>query len=215
MAGRRRYDAFISYSRNDEALVKPLVQVLSLAKRRVFWDEFIEPGQKWNEEIQVALASSDAIVIMWCCDSAASEWVRREIRIALRREKRLTPIRLCKYPLSVDIRDFQAINLSEHICHKCNDKDHFDYAGQIAGAMHGAGQPFDWGFLSSPRFYIFLLYIAIFVLGGRCLLSADKFSRVIGLVIGFGLGIHVLFAVKRRLRIADTISLIESGMRSG
>src|SRR4051794_36588339 len=99
MTRRKRYDVFVSYSHRDAEIVKPLVQVLHLAKRRVFWDEMIEPGQEWTAEIEAALAASDVIVIMWCCDSAASRWVTREITTARMLGKPLAPIQLCAYPL--------------------------------------------------------------------------------------------------------------------
>jgi len=53
------YDLFISYSHRDEHLVKPLVQLLSLNQRRVFWDvENIAPGQEWAQEIKPSLTRS-------------------------------------------------------------------------------------------------------------------------------------------------------------
>jgi hypothetical protein len=116
---RKRYDVFVSYSHKDAATVKPLVQVLSIAKRRVYWDEIIRPGQDWTVEIETALAASDAIVIMWCCDSAASDWVTREIETARKLEKPLTPIQLCAYPLQGPVTQFQAVNLSGSLRHNC------------------------------------------------------------------------------------------------
>lgn len=119
MARRKRYDVFVSYSHNDAAIVKPLVQVLGIAKRRVFWDEIIQPGQEWNTQIETALAASDVIVIMWCCDAGASDWVMREIKTARRLAKPLTPIRLCAYPLRGEVIHFQAIDLSKKLNHGC------------------------------------------------------------------------------------------------
>jgi hypothetical protein len=120
MPRRKRYDVFVSYSHNDAAIVKPLVQVLSVAKRRVFWDEIIEPGQEWNPEIEHALAASDAVVLMWCCDSAASQWVTKEIDSARKLGKPLTPMLLCAYPLRGAALAFQAINLSGTLQHACD-----------------------------------------------------------------------------------------------
>lgn len=133
MARRKRYDVFVSYSHKDAAIVKPLVQVLGTAKRRVFWDEIIQPGQKWTTEIEVALASSDQIVIMWCCDSATSKWVTREIKIARKLSKPLIPIRLCAYPLEGAAADFQGIDLGVKLQHGCDCRERVWMAWPMGG----------------------------------------------------------------------------------
>src|SRR2546423_1361595 len=65
----KRYDAFISYSHKDAEVVKPLVELLSLNNRRVFWDQDLAPGDQWNQVIRSSVKRSSIFVLFWCCDT--------------------------------------------------------------------------------------------------------------------------------------------------
>jgi len=65
---------------------------MKLHHRSIFWDKVIEPGQEWGPVLYASLRASDVIVVMWCCDSATSKWVAREIAYARKFRKPLTPI---------------------------------------------------------------------------------------------------------------------------
>ena len=72
---------FVSYSHEDEALVKPVVSLLRVRQGLVFLDrDRIEPGKKWRDELDTALNDASLIVIFWCRHSEASFEVRNGIR---------------------------------------------------------------------------------------------------------------------------------------
>lgn len=101
---------FLSYARDDVARVRPLAQALESAGHSVWWDQHIAGGQQYAEEIEQALESADAVVVMWTDSSCRSSWVRDEAASA-RDRGRLIPVCLdgCTPPLG--FRQFQAIDL--------------------------------------------------------------------------------------------------------
>lgn len=101
---------FLSYARDDVARVRPLAQALESAGHSVWWDQHIAGGQQFAEEIEQALESADAVVVVWTDSSCRSSWVRDEAASA-RDRGRLIPICLdgCTPPLG--FRQFQAIDL--------------------------------------------------------------------------------------------------------
>src|SRR5262245_37773136 len=93
------YDVFISYSRKDEGLIAPLLELLRLGKKRVFRDvEELRPGDEWAKRINQALDDSDIFVLFWCCHAAKSRFVLSEIQRAIEpdRTKKVIPALLCK-----------------------------------------------------------------------------------------------------------------------
>ena len=117
------YDVFLSYSRKDQALVQRLRDLLSLSGRRVFWDAVsITPGQAWATELENALRNSDLVVLLWCCDTAQSKWVKREIRLARKSGKNIVPVLLCAFPPPPSVRKLQWIDLSNFVRHACSHR---------------------------------------------------------------------------------------------
>jgi hypothetical protein len=116
----RRYDAFVSYSHNDDAVVKPLVEILSLNDRKVFWDRELQPGELWAKTILRSLKRSSTFVLFWCCDTRTSQWVGAEIAEALRLKKKIVPVKLCSIGLPAMLAEFQWIDLIERVEHRCN-----------------------------------------------------------------------------------------------
>jgi hypothetical protein len=122
MARRKKCKVFVSYSRHDEGLVKPLASRLGLtAKEAVFLDvEQLKPGDQWEAKITAAIKES-LVVLCWCCKSKNSEFVAREIRMALRDErKRLVPVLFCSTDLPPDLSSRQWIDLRGKIIHVCD-----------------------------------------------------------------------------------------------
>lgn len=101
---------FLSYARDDVARVRPLAQALESAGHSVWWDQHIAGGQQYAEEIEQALESADAVVVVWTDSSCRSSWVRDEAASARDRGS-LVPVCLdgCTPPLG--FRQYQAIDL--------------------------------------------------------------------------------------------------------
>jgi TIR domain-containing protein len=120
----RRYDAFISYSHKDTAVVKPLIDLLSVNQQRVFWDGDLKPGDRWAQTIDSAVKRSNIFVLFWCCDTSQSKEVAREIASALRLKKKIVPVKLCSAPVPHPIGEWQWIDLRSNIHHACIALDH-------------------------------------------------------------------------------------------
>jgi hypothetical protein len=116
----KKYYMFISYSREDEHFVRPIVQLFKLSKRRVFLDAVdINPGEIWKESLQKSIRSSQTILLLWCCHSAASRWVANEINLAFKERKVLAPVMLCSSPMPKLLSEFQWIDFSSLVSHEC------------------------------------------------------------------------------------------------
>src|SRR4051812_18936197 len=114
MARNKPCKVFVSYSRHDEALVKPLAGLLgAAADDAIFLDiESIKPGNLWKDEIERAMRTSSVFILCWCCESERSQFVQYEIRMALKgKEKRLVPVLLCSTPLPHSLTDRQWVDL--------------------------------------------------------------------------------------------------------
>jgi hypothetical protein len=124
MLWTRRYDAFISYSHRDNDVVKPLVELLSVNEHRVFWDEHLKAGDRWDQVIRSAVKQSSVFVLFWCCDTRGSQYVAEEIALALRLKKRIVPVKLCAAVMPPPLGEWQWIDLRQRVQHVCVDVDH-------------------------------------------------------------------------------------------
>ena len=104
---------FISYAHKDGAKVFEIITELHKKGYRIWYDEGIDPGNEWPEEIAKALAACDMFVVFMSENAAASVNVRNEINFALNREKPFLTVYLEKaqLPLGLELRmgDLQAI----------------------------------------------------------------------------------------------------------
>ena len=132
MAQRKKTQVFVSYSRHDETLVRPLAAMLGAAANdAVFLDvTSIKAGDLWESEIKLALKEASVFILCWCCDSSKSAFVAYEMRKALRdKRKKLVPVLFCDMPLPPSLRDRQWIDLKGRIVHPCNHGDGHRYQG--------------------------------------------------------------------------------------
>lgn len=115
---------FVSYSRHDEQLVKPLAELLgAAADDAIFLDvDSIKPGAIWKTEIDNAVRTSSVFIVCWCCESARSRFVHHEIALALEDdEKRLVPVLFCSTPLPKPLARRQWVDLRGRVTHSCKD----------------------------------------------------------------------------------------------
>ena len=104
---------FVSYSRDDLKLVRPIIAAIEAAGYPVWWDGMLTPGERFAKSTEAALESARAVVVLWSAKSAASHWVHDE---ATRGRDRG-----CLVPLSVDgskpplgFRQFQTYKVNPH-----------------------------------------------------------------------------------------------------
>jgi hypothetical protein len=124
MARKKKCKVFVSYSRHDEALVKPLAGLLGVAADdAVFLDvASLKPGDLWEKKIIDAVKEASVLVVCWCCQSNKSVFVAREISTALAEgKKKLVPVLFCTTPLPPNIADRQWIDLCGKIVHDCSN----------------------------------------------------------------------------------------------
>lgn len=127
MPHKAKCKVFISYSRHDEEVVKPLAGLLAgVTAKPIFLDiESIKPGDLWKSDIENAVRDSEVFILCWCCLSEQSEFVKREIRLAVRiKGKRLIPVLFCSVPLPDNLADRQWVDMRGHIAHTCNSRAH-------------------------------------------------------------------------------------------
>jgi Flp pilus assembly protein TadD/TolB-like protein len=78
-------DIFVSYAREDEARVVPMVEILEAAGFTVWWDRALEPGAAWPDVIDRELRRARCVVVVWSRHSTVSRWVGIEAHEARRR----------------------------------------------------------------------------------------------------------------------------------
>ena len=106
-----RPTAFLSYAREDQATAAPLARALEAAGLEVWWDTKIEGGAAFSQAIEVALESSDAVIVLWSRASIGSDWVLDEAATG-RRLKKLVPVSLDGTEPPLGFRQYQAIKLA-------------------------------------------------------------------------------------------------------
>jgi hypothetical protein len=86
--------AFISYAHLDADAVYPEIQRLDLMGYRIWYDEGIDPGNEWPEEVASALKRSMQFIVFVTQRAINSRNVRNEINYALKLDKPFFAIHL-------------------------------------------------------------------------------------------------------------------------
>lgn len=104
-------DIFISYAREDEERVKPIVAALEQKGWSVFWDRTIPIGQTWRSYIGKKFEEANCVLVAWSKYSVESKWVLKEAGEAESRGI-FVPFKLdsVKQPFGFD--DIQAADLT-------------------------------------------------------------------------------------------------------
>lgn len=91
---------FVSYAHEDADIVYPVLTWMKDQGYNVWYDEGINPGAEWREELTRAIRGADLFVILFTPNSANSIHCRNEIHFALDVESQLLSIYLkpCQLP---------------------------------------------------------------------------------------------------------------------
>jgi hypothetical protein len=87
---------FLSYSRDDSTYVSSLVGWLEGHGVKVWFDDDIDRGAKWEGEIQNQLDASVAVLVVMSKSANESKWVKHEVNRAKQRQIMILPLLL--YP---------------------------------------------------------------------------------------------------------------------
>lgn len=90
---------FISYSRNDMHVVRPLVDRLRARGAAVTWDQDFAAGADFEQASCQAIDAAGSVIVVWSGASVQSRYVRDEAQRALR-TSRLIPTYVAGFNLS-------------------------------------------------------------------------------------------------------------------
>lgn len=104
-------DVFVSYKREDEQAVAPLVKAMRSAGLSVWWDRDIPTGAPWEDTIEREHALASSLVVCWSRSAVISENVKAEARKARSKNQLVqTFLEPCEPPMFFGER--QGIDLS-------------------------------------------------------------------------------------------------------
>lgn len=102
---------FISYAREDEQRIQPIVNAFENEGWSVFWDQHIPAGKTWRSYIGKALSEARCVVVVWSRHSTTSSWVSEEADEGKQRGI-LVPILLDPVEPPIGFRSIQAADLT-------------------------------------------------------------------------------------------------------
>jgi hypothetical protein len=103
---------FISYARNDEAVVLTLAEGLQRAGFDVWRDTNLGAGEAFRGVIEDKLRLADVILVVWSKRAKLSRWVPDEAEIGVQRGI-LLPLRIDASPLPLGFGGFNTLNFSD------------------------------------------------------------------------------------------------------
>ena len=132
-------DIFISYAREDEVRIQPLVRVLENRAWSIFWDRHIPAGQTWRSYIGKALGDARCVIVAWSRDSIVSDWVSEEADEGKKRGI-LIPVLLDAVEPPIGFRSIQAADLTDWQSDRLSP--HFEkLLREIGGVLHATPTP--------------------------------------------------------------------------
>lgn len=104
---------FVSYAHKDGPVVFADLKQLHSSRYRIWYDEGIDPGNEWPDEIAKALDAADFFLVFISEHSVASRNVKNEINYALNKEKPFLAVYIADVTippgLALRMGDIQAI----------------------------------------------------------------------------------------------------------
>ncbi len=97
---------FISYSHGDTDYVDRLHSTIRHNGFEVWFDDAIEHGDQWFNQINTAIKTCAAFLVIMTPAAEQSEWVQKEILLAKRYQKPIFPLLLAgeEFPILIDIQ---------------------------------------------------------------------------------------------------------------
>lgn len=83
---------FVSYAHKDAYLVFPEIKIFHDEGYPVWYDQGLNPGQEWDDEVAIALINCKLLVVFISKNSMDSTNVQDEIKLALKRDINIVPI---------------------------------------------------------------------------------------------------------------------------
>jgi hypothetical protein len=80
-------DVFISYSRENQAVVRLLADAVRREGYSLWWDDELPPHRSYGDVITEQIGTAKAAIVVWSQSAAASEWVRAEADVARNQKK--------------------------------------------------------------------------------------------------------------------------------
>jgi hypothetical protein len=80
-------DVFISYSRDNQEVVRNLAEAVKGLGYDVWWDDQLPPHLAYGDVIAQKVGEARAAIVVWSANAAASEWVRAEADMARNQRK--------------------------------------------------------------------------------------------------------------------------------
>jgi hypothetical protein len=104
---------FVSYAHSDREFTRRLVGDLRRRQIRVWLDERLQSGEAWRQQLRMAIAAADALLLVLSPASASSDYVRWEVDIANELGKLLVPAVFQRCDLPDTVRQLQYVNLEK------------------------------------------------------------------------------------------------------
>ena len=105
MGDQFQSDVFLSHSKQDKAVVRPLAERLRKDGVNVLFDEWVlKPGDSIPSKIEEGLERSRVLVLCMSANAFGSDWAQLEsgtfrFRDPLNKERRFFPLRLADAPI--------------------------------------------------------------------------------------------------------------------
>lgn len=80
-------EVFISYSRDNQDVVRRLAEAVKGLGYDVWWDDQLPPHLAYGDVIAQKVGGAKAAIVVWSANAAASEWVRAEADMARNQRK--------------------------------------------------------------------------------------------------------------------------------
>ncbi|MDP4999197.1 MAG: toll/interleukin-1 receptor domain-containing protein [Saprospiraceae bacterium] len=103
---KRYHYAFVSYASKDRQEVLRRVQMLGIFDQKFFMDVLsLRPGEEWEPALEQHILDCDLFLLFWSTNARNSEWVLKEVKLALARKngRREAPPFIQPIPLELPV----------------------------------------------------------------------------------------------------------------